>query len=86
MEWSPTHKSELFWLDNASKLEENDLEILRYSILLEIILFYNIRCLARILSESEESIKLAIACHDVGQYIDHVPLGKKYFTHFINSL
>jgi V-type H+-transporting ATPase subunit H len=30
LEWSPTHKSELFWLDNASKLEENDLEILRY--------------------------------------------------------
>ena len=29
LEWSPTHKSDLFWIDNALKLEENDLDILR---------------------------------------------------------
>lgn len=40
---------------------------------------YIYSCLARILSESEDPIKLAIACHDVGQYIERVPLGKKYW-------
>lgn len=30
LEWSPPHKSDLFWNDNASRFDENDLEVLRY--------------------------------------------------------
>lgn len=29
LEWSPPHKSVLFWKDNAAKLDENNLEILK---------------------------------------------------------
>jgi hypothetical protein len=27
---------------------------------------------------------LSIACHDVGQYVDHIPLGKKYFKSYLS--
>lgn len=63
LEWSPPHKSDLFWIDNAAKLERSDLEILK--------------CLALLLEKSEDPEKLAIACNDIGQYIEHVPLGKR---------
>lgn len=29
LEWSPPHKSETFWKENASKLEENNYVLLR---------------------------------------------------------
>ena len=35
------------------------------------------RCLASILRTCEDPKKLAIAAFDVGQYIDHHPIGKK---------
>ncbi|KAI8390886.1 ATPase V1 complex subunit H [Radiomyces spectabilis] len=54
LEWSPPHKSEAFWKENSSRLDENN-----YSLL---------RALARILSTSTNPTVLAIACNDIGQY------------------
>ncbi|KAL0086266.1 ATPase, V1 complex, subunit H [Phycomyces blakesleeanus] len=57
LEWSPPHKSEVFWKENASKLDENN-----YSLL---------RALARILSTASSPLVLAVAANDVGQYIKY---------------
>ncbi|CAO3613026.1 unnamed protein product [Cunninghamella blakesleeana] len=55
LEWSPPHKSEVFWKENAHKLEENNFQLLR--------------SLARILSTSTNALVLSVAANDVGQYI-----------------
>ncbi|KAI9143650.1 ATPase, V1 complex, subunit H [Paraphysoderma sedebokerense] len=63
LEWSPAHTSELFWKQNANKLNEKDYELLRI--------------LARILSTATTPLVLAVAAHDVGQYVKYCPNGKK---------
>ncbi|KAI9308760.1 ATPase V1 complex subunit H [Cunninghamella echinulata] len=55
LEWSPPHKSEVFWKENAHKLEENNFQLLR--------------SLARILSTSTNTLILSVAANDIGQYI-----------------
>ncbi|KAI8068708.1 armadillo-type protein [Gongronella butleri] len=57
LEWSPPHKSDVFWKDNAHKLEDNNYQLLR--------------ALARILSTSTNPLVLSVAANDVGQYIKY---------------
>ncbi|KAI8880056.1 ARM repeat-containing protein [Backusella circina FSU 941] len=57
LEWSPPHKSDLFWRENAYKLEEHQYQILRN--------------IARILSTSANPQVLAIAASDIGYYIKY---------------
>ncbi|ORX51659.1 ATPase, V1 complex, subunit H [Hesseltinella vesiculosa] len=57
LEWSPPHKSDVFWKENAHKLEDNSHQLLR--------------ALARILSTSTNPLVLSVACNDVGQYIKY---------------
>ena len=64
LEWSPAHQSDHFWKENASRLNERDFELLR--------------ALARVLATSTHPPSLAVACHDIGQYVKHYPQGKKY--------
>ncbi|KAG2225210.1 hypothetical protein INT45_009539 [Circinella minor] len=54
LEWTPPHKSETFWKENASRLEENNFQLLRQ--------------LARILSTSTSAVVLSVAANDIGQY------------------
>ncbi|KAI9312206.1 ATPase V1 complex subunit H [Dichotomocladium elegans] len=54
LEWSPPHKSETFWKENASNLDEHNYQLLR--------------ALARILSTSTNAVVLAVAANDIGQY------------------
>ncbi|KAI9484895.1 armadillo-type protein [Zychaea mexicana] len=54
LEWSPPHKSETFWKENASRLEENNFQLLRQ--------------LARILSTATSPVILSVAANDIGQY------------------
>jgi V-type H+-transporting ATPase subunit H len=63
LEWSPPHRSEVFWKQNAMMLNEKDYEILKI--------------LARILSTSADPQILAIACHDIGEYVRVYSRGKK---------
>ncbi|KAI8368483.1 ATPase V1 complex subunit H [Blakeslea trispora] len=57
LEWSPPHKSEVFWKENAQKLEENNYQLLK--------------SLARLLSTSTNTLVLAIAASDIGYYVKH---------------
>lgn len=66
LEWSPVHRSDSFWKLNATNLNENDYEILRL--------------LAKILNNSTNPLHLAIACHDIGEYVRVNPRGKKIVT------
>ncbi|KAI9347485.1 ATPase V1 complex subunit H [Pilaira anomala] len=57
LQWSPSHLSENFWKQNATRLNENNQKLLRQ--------------LARLLSASVNPIVLAVACHDIGQYVKY---------------
>ncbi|KAF7725716.1 H(+)-transporting V1 sector ATPase subunit H [Apophysomyces ossiformis] len=59
LEWSPPHQSESFWRLNAARLDEDDHKLLKI--------------LSRLLHSSTNTTVLAIACHDLGQYVKYCP-------------
>ena len=63
LEWSPVHKSDKFWRENASRLNENNYELLRI--------------LASLLSLENDALVLAVAVHDIGEYVRCYPRGRK---------
>ncbi|KAI8999962.1 ATPase, V1 complex, subunit H [Gaertneriomyces semiglobifer] len=63
LEWSPPHLSDQFWKQNATKLNEKDFALLR--------------ALARLIATSDSPVVLAVAAHDIGQYVKYYPNGKK---------
>ncbi|KAI9067067.1 ATPase V1 complex subunit H [Trametes sanguinea] len=66
LSWTPVHESDLFWKENATKLNDNDYELLKI--------------LIRLLNESNDPTVLAVASHDIGQYVKHYERGKKILT------
>lgn len=64
LDWTPSHTSELFWRQNVTKFHDRDLEMLRL--------------LSRILATSTDAKVLAVACHDIGQYVKAYAAGRKY--------
>lgn len=75
------HESDDFWRENASKLNEKDYEQLKW------VLFHTLvhdwalnqhfsRILIRLLT-TEDPLVLAVAVHDLGQYVKHCERGKK---------
>ncbi|KAI8064318.1 armadillo-type protein [Gilbertella persicaria] len=65
LQWSPSHSSENFWKQNATRLNENSQLLLRQ--------------LTRLLSSSTDPVVLAVACHDIGQYVKYNSIdGKKH--------
>ncbi|KAN0075462.1 Armadillo-type fold [Tylopilus felleus] len=65
LSWTPVHESDEFWRENASKLNEKDYE--------------QLKILIRLLS-TEDPLVLAVAVHDLGQYVKHYERGKKVIT------
>uniref|UniRef100_A0A8C5IBK4 V-type proton ATPase subunit H n=1 Tax=Gouania willdenowi TaxID=441366 RepID=A0A8C5IBK4_GOUWI len=63
LEWSPVHKSEKFWRENAVRLNEKNYELLKI--------------LTRLLEVSDDPQVIAVAAHDVGEYVRHFPRGKR---------
>ncbi|TEB36033.1 ATPase, V1 complex, subunit H [Coprinellus micaceus] len=63
LSWTPVHESDEFWKENAIRLNEKDHEQLKK--------------LVTLLKESEDPTVLAVAAHDVGQYIRHYERGRK---------
>ncbi|XP_015329916.1 V-type proton ATPase subunit H isoform X1 [Bos taurus] len=63
LEWSPVHKSEKFWRENAARLNEKNYELLKI--------------LTKLLEVSDDPQVLAVAAHDVGEYVRHYPRGKR---------
>ncbi|KAG2234813.1 hypothetical protein INT48_006730 [Thamnidium elegans] len=55
LEWSPPHRSDVFWKENAHKLEEHNYQLLKN--------------LARLLSTSTSPLVLSIAASDIGYYV-----------------
>jgi len=63
LSWTPVHDSETFWKENAAKLNERDYE--------------QLKTLVALLKSSSDPLVLAVASHDVGQYIKYYDRGKK---------
>ncbi|PPQ64691.1 hypothetical protein CVT26_002781 [Gymnopilus dilepis] len=63
LSWSPVHESDDFWKENATRLNENDYE--------------QLKILIKLLKESADPLVLAVAAHDIGQYVKHYERGKK---------
>ncbi|KAI0085440.1 ATPase V1 complex subunit H [Irpex rosettiformis] len=66
LSWSPVHESDLFWKENATKLNDKNYE--------------QLKILIRLLQESSDPLVLAVAAHDIGQYVKHYERGKKVLT------
>jgi V-type H+-transporting ATPase subunit H len=62
LEWSPVHRSEKFWRENAHRLEEDNNKLLLV--------------LKEILTSASDSQVLCIACFDVGEFARFHPRGK----------
>ncbi|KAI9499954.1 H(+)-transporting V1 sector ATPase subunit H [Coemansia spiralis] len=64
LEWSPAHRSEQFWRININRMDEND--------------HFVVRRLASVLeSPTAGETQLAVACHDIAQYVKFNPEGKR---------
>ena len=63
LEWSPVHRSEKFWRENAHKLNDANYELLRI--------------LIGLLETSDSELILSVACFDLGEYVRHYPRGKQ---------
>ncbi|THH15592.1 hypothetical protein EW146_g4899 [Bondarzewia mesenterica] len=68
LSWTPVHESDMFWKENAMKLNEKDYACLKSIALLP--------------HESLDPVVLAVAAHDVGEYVKHYERGKKIVTDF----
>ena len=82
LSWSPVHESDMFWKENAAKLNDKDYEQLKYvwytSISSCTLLTKGVnRTLIKLLKDSNDPTVLAVASHDVGQYVKHYQPGKK---------
>jgi len=64
LEWSPAHRSVKFWNENVHQFEQKNFEL--------------VRMLANILKAGSgfTSRQVAIAAHDIGQFVVHYPRGK----------
>merc|ERR1712112_540149 len=56
-EWSPVHRSERFWRENADRLNEKNYELLKM--------------LFELIKTSKENLVLSVACYDLGEYVRH---------------
>uniref|UniRef100_A0A5K3EUN7 V-type proton ATPase subunit H n=1 Tax=Mesocestoides corti TaxID=53468 RepID=A0A5K3EUN7_MESCO len=63
LEWSPVHKSEKFWRENAVKFTDKNYELLKM--------------LVYLMENSTEPLILSVAAHDVGEFVRHYPRGKQ---------
>ncbi|KAI0928244.1 hypothetical protein AcW1_005549 [Taiwanofungus camphoratus] len=63
LSWTPVHDSDLFWKENATKLNDRD--------------YAQLKTLIELLQESNDATVLAVAAHDIGQYVKHYERGKK---------
>lgn len=62
LEWSPVHRSEKFWRENAHKLNDKNYELLKI--------------LLNLLETNRDPLVLCVACFDLGEYVRHYARGK----------
>ncbi|KAI0295501.1 ATPase V1 complex subunit H [Russula brevipes] len=66
LSWTPVHTSDLFWKENVTKLNEKD--------------HLHLKRLIELLRSSQDPLVLAVAAHDLGQYVKYYERGKKIVT------
>mmetsp|Transcript_19153 Transcript_19153/g.57841 ORF Transcript_19153/g.57841 Transcript_19153/m.57841 type:complete len:476 (+) Transcript_19153:322-1749(+) len=66
LDWTPMHTSDQFWRENIGKFEEKDFQVLKL--------------LLKLVDSSSDPRTLAVACHDLGCFIQHFPAGKGIVT------
>lgn len=64
LHWSPVHKCEVFWTENAHRLTENRQELLKL--------------LIAMLEKSDDPLVLCVAAHDIGEFVRFHPRGKPH--------
>lgn len=64
LDFTPVHKSQNFWANNAHKFNDN-----KYSMLVKL------RSILE--SQASETRELKVACHDLGEYTRYYPIGKQ---------
>jgi len=62
LEWSPVHRSEKFWRENANKFNDKNYELLKI--------------LIQLLEGCKDPLVLCVACFDLGEYVRHYQRGK----------
>jgi len=80
LSWTPVHESEMFWRENATKLNDRDHAYLKYVFsFLPLIacLMLLPRQLVKLLNDSPDATVLAVSSHDLGQYVKYYQPGKK---------
>jgi V-type H+-transporting ATPase subunit H len=68
LSWSPVHKSERFWRENATRFEEDTCRVL--GVLIELIL------------NSDNDVALSVALHDLGEFARFHPRGRQIINQF----
>ncbi|WBW73173.1 V-type ATPase V1 subunit H [Schizosaccharomyces osmophilus] len=68
LQWSPSHRSEQFWMENVTKLNSDNCSLLKK--------------LFQKLQTNDNSTSLAVACHDLGAYITYYPKGKSVLVKY----
>jgi V-type H+-transporting ATPase subunit H len=63
LSWTPLHRNDEFWRENAGKLFSHDQQLFKV--------------LVRLLSTSNNATVLAVGCHDVCQIAKQVPKAKE---------
>ncbi|KDE02395.1 V-type H+-transporting ATPase 54 kDa subunit [Microbotryum lychnidis-dioicae p1A1 Lamole] len=63
LSWTPPHKNDDFWRDNAAKLNDKERELLK--------------ALVNVLATAQEPLVLAVAANDIAQYVKFCDTGKK---------
>lgn len=63
LEWSPVHRTVDFWIANAHRLNENDHEV--------------ICALIQLLKTSTNTLVLAVAIYDIGEYLRYAYQGQR---------
>eukprot|EP00055_Hartaetosiga_balthica_P005498 m.16216 g.16216 ORF g.16216 m.16216 type:complete len:464 (-) comp4584_c0_seq1:1825-3216(-) len=63
LEWSPVHRSQRFWRENAVKLNDHKHEILK-----SVVIY---------LDKEDDPVSVAVAIHDCGEYVSNYPFGRK---------
>lgn len=61
--WSPPHKSDIFWKENAPRLAEHDFDLLKI--------------LSRCIEDTTDFTVVAIAANDLGMYVANHILGRR---------
>lgn len=62
LHWSPAHKCDVFWTDNAHRLNDNHQELLKM--------------LITMLEKSNDPLVLCVAAHDIGEFVRYYSRGK----------